>query len=493
MEFSLGSEVSFIWGPPGTGKTHTLARLLGEFLEQGKRVLVTSTTNGAVDTVIDKMIELNLAKKIRKRGEMARLGRPHGLHEEVNIDAVLNRINRDILEKIKKHQEEQNIILGRVTLLTEFMGFLEQANDQIGLFGPSDSSIREEEILRELKKSLPSYWDDFSVQKKKDYIKEAIDEKSKELALKQNQLKSHKENLIKDPKAVVNRSRLLFSTLASLYTGNMLEGELFDVVVVEEAGMAVLPALFYSLTRAKEKAVLVGDPMQLPSVVQSQNSFVKRAMGRSIYQVGLEDDFSNDTVHLLDTQYRMHPIIGDMISKLFYSGRLINGISPESRKEISSLNPAPGQPFGRIDLKGKSLCQRKEGSSSRFNQVSAEICLDLLKDIPERFTIALITPYADQSRLLNDMIRDEIKNRDHIECSTVHRFQGQERDVVILDLTDSEPLNPGMLVTGEYGRNLLNVALSRARGKLIVLSERSYFTERAPGTAIEALLKYDLT
>jgi hypothetical protein len=491
VEYSLGSDVSFIWGPPGTGKTHTLARLLGEFLELGKRVLVTSTTNSAVDTVIDKMIDLDLALEMRNQGKVARLGRPHGEHDEVNIDHVLNRINGDLLKQIGVIGEELNQLNISMDRAKRLLEILEESTDQIDLFGNPGSSMElEREYEKDLNPFLPQNWADLTIAGKKAFLTEAFSGWGADGEDHKERLDSLKKALIRDPKAVVNRSELLFSTMASLYTGNMLEGELFDMVVIEEAGMAVLPALFYSLTRAREKVVLVGDPMQLPPVVQSNDAYVKRAMGRSIYQVGLEDDLSDQTVHLLDTQYRMHPQIGDMISRLFYQGKLKNGIDGASRESLAALEPASGQPFCPIDLKGKSLCQRKEGSSSRYNEVSAQTCISLLKGVPSSCSVALITPYADQSRLLNDMIRAELKEHNHIECSTIHRFQGQERDLVILDLTDSEPLKPGILVTGEYGRNLLNVALSRARGKLIVVSERAYFIEKAPHSVIHELLEY---
>jgi superfamily I DNA and/or RNA helicase len=79
-----------------------------------------------------------------------------------------------------------------------------------------------------------------------------------------------------------------------------------------------------------------------------------------------------------------------------------------------------------------------------------------------------------------------------VECSTVHRFQGQERDVVIIDTVDAEPMNPGVLLS-ERGarlsaRNLINVAISRARGKLIVVADVKYFERRAPGSVVSEMI-----
>jgi superfamily I DNA and/or RNA helicase len=75
---------------------------------------------------------------------------------------------------------------------------------------------------------------------------------------------------------------------------------------------------------------------------------------------------------------------------------------------------------------------------------------------------------------------------------TVHRFQGQERDVVIIDTVDAEPMNPGVLLSERGARstahNLINVAISRARGKLIVVADVGYFERRAPGSVVTKMI-----
>ncbi len=83
-------------------------------------------------------------------------------------------------------------------------------------------------------------------------------------------------------------------------------------------------------------------------------------------------------------------------------------------------------------------------------------------------------------------------SRASIECSTVHRFQGQERDVVILDTVDAEPMKPGVLLSerGAHStaQNLINVAVSRARGKLIVVADVGYFERRAVGSVVTRMV-----
>ncbi|HEX8107232.1 MAG TPA: AAA domain-containing protein, partial [Kofleriaceae bacterium] len=76
-------------------------------------------------------------------------------------------------------------------------------------------------------------------------------------------------------------------------------------------------------------------------------------------------------------------------------------------------------------------------------------------------------------------------------CATIHRFQGRECDVVILDLVDAAPMRPGLLLSGGLrsdAAQLLNVSLSRARGKLILVADVGYFEAQAPGSAVTAIL-----
>ena len=101
--------------------------------------------------------------------------------------------------------------------------------------------------------------------------------------------------------------------------------------------------------------------------------------------------------------------------------------------------------------------------------------------------MAVITPYVDQVREIRELLRRDAQMR-NVDCSTVHRFQGHERDVVILDTVDAAPLLPSRLVVGgardQTTHHLLNVSISRARGKLIIVADLAYFRRNAPGSTI---------
>ncbi|MBT5611397.1 MAG: ATP-binding domain-containing protein [Lentisphaerae bacterium] len=139
------------------------------------------------------------------------------------------------------------------------------------------------------------------------------------------------------------------------------------------------------------------------------------------------------------------------------------------------------------------FCARR--TRSRQNETTAALCCALVREALGAGTdsIAVITPYVAQARLIREHLREDGLGDTGVQCSTVHRFQGNERDIVILDTVDATPFRPGILLAGEgpHGSalNLLNVSISRARGKLVVLADVSYFRDRAPDAPISQLLQ----
>ncbi len=151
----------------------------------------------------------------------------------------------------------------------------------------------------------------------------------------------------------------------------------FDVLIVEEASMAVLPALFYAACLGRRKTVIVGDPCQLPSIVQSNEDYVRKVMGRNIFEVAVAEPLSSPLVAMLDVQYRMHPVIGELVSDLFYAGRLKHGGDPAMRERIAAREPHGGAPLVVLDTAGRTTCQPGSGGQSRINVTTADLCVDL--------------------------------------------------------------------------------------------------------------------
>ena len=257
--------------------------------------------------------------------------------------------------------------------------------------------------------------------------------------------------------------------------------------------MAVLPSLFYAACLAREKTLMVGDPRQLPPIVQSSSPYVHQAMGRSIFEVTVPEPETSDVVVMLDTQYRMHPDIGELVSGLFYSGRLHHGADAGPLAAIAARAPYPGRALVVVDTTGQTRCENRSGGFSRINPHSAAICERLvLAALAEDITsIGVITPYADQAREIRTRLARLGGAAARVECSTVHRFQGHERDMVIFDAVDAAPLRPGVLLSGQgpmsHAANLINVSLSRARGKLVIVADVDYFRTFAPHSLVNRI------
>jgi hypothetical protein len=490
------SDLAFVWGPPGTGKTYTLAKITEELLAQGHRVLLASTTNAAVDQALEKLAATTSCKEAIERGDFVRIGRSEAPTFGAGLREVVDRQGQQLRDELRQLRASGDVFLRRIRgaegLLVQIDATLDSAQGQ--LFGETQTPDLSHATVSEV----------FSAGRAATFAAQAASEQRRRVERRLGQLlradAAAKERgsrltgeLAAIEAAVVSGARLVLATMTNAYFSRLLEGERYDVVIIEEAGMATLPTLFYCAALARERVVLVGDPRQLPPIIQSRNEHVLRFMGRSIFDVTVPQLQNAANVALLDTQYRMHPLIGDLVSELYYERSIRNDVTTADRKGIAESAPFAGQPIAVVDTGGQTQCAHPQGSQSRYNEKSAAICLKLAREAisAQIASVAIITPYAEQSRLIRKALREAGLQRAPIECSTVHRFQGNERDLVILDAVDAEPLRPGVLLAGggSSSRNLLNVSLSRARGKLILVADVAYFETRAPGSAMHEALR----
>jgi superfamily I DNA and/or RNA helicase len=293
---------------------------------------------------------------------------------------------------------------------------------------------------------------------------------------------------------VIGHARVVMCTLTNAYLSPLMKSQRFDVLVAEEAGMATLPALFYAACLCRDKAIMVGDPRQLPPIVHSREALVQRAIGRSVFEVTIPDPTRSEVVAMLEVQYRMHAVIGGLVGRLFYDGRLVHGADVARTDAIAARAPHRGQPLIVLDTASRTTCQRAANGSSRVNAASAEITVDLAVDAVTggAASVAVITPYAAQAREIRRGLAAR-RIAGAVECRTIHRFQGRECDVVIIDLVDAAPMRPGLLLSGGGPQsdacNLLNVSISRARGKLILVADVGYFEDHAPGGIVTTILR----
>jgi hypothetical protein len=268
----------------------------------------------------------------------------------------------------------------------------------------------------------------------------------------------------------------------------------------------VPPALCLFLSSlASERLLLTGDPQQLGPVFETGSRTQKVAtrallnavvwMGQDIFlKSGLNDSSAGrlgfirrDDARLcrLTAQRRCTREIWHQVESLYPE---VGQLADESaRKRLVELDPNAGKAVVVMDTSSNTAAKCEKAGRSWRNEFSAqraiEVAITIAAEADAGTSIAIITPYRGQLRLLRKYIKNELAaescplkaNQILLEAGTVHQFQGSEADVVIFDVVDGEGRpNLGALLKDETGRRLANVAITRARGKLIVLADRGW-------------------
>jgi DNA replication ATP-dependent helicase Dna2 len=254
-----------------------------------------------------------------------------------------------------------------------------------------------------------------------------------------------KYGTIRAVKDALQQTRIIAATAHRASTLPYLRTRSFEMAVVDEAGQLTEPLTLGLILRAR-RFVLVGDDRQLPPVVRT------RALAHSMFERLKRE---TGAVTLLETQYRMHPQIMDVSNRLFYEGRLKAGVSNSDRM------PPEGEPVVFIPVESE-----RDG---RSNIDEAKVVLNLVRGLmrdshvpPE--AIGVVSPFRAQVVLLRQLLADT-----GITVDTVERFQGGERDVMILSFVRSR--GTGFV----FDDRRLNVAITRARRKLILVAHPELF------------------
>ena len=264
-----------------------------------------------------------------------------------------------------------------------------------------------------------------------------------------------------------------------------LESGLFDLVVVDEASQCSLAAVLPLAYRAKRLAV-VGDPSQLQPIVPLGDRLLQEIAAQTGFD---SDDLRRRGIHhkhgsayfafesaakphapaLLNEHYRCHPHIARWFNRTFYNDQLtvLTDVEETAQRERIILWQ---------DVEGAA--ERPHTGSSWLNRAEAEQTVERLGKVLESvLSVGVITPFAAQAQLVSKLAEERygrsVLDDAGFVCGTAHRLQGDERDAILF----SSVLSPGMSGNGvrwiEKERNLLNVAVSRARRALIVLGHPS--------------------
>lgn len=416
--------ITFIWGPPGTGKTETLANIALEHIENGRRVLMLSYSNVSVDGAL-----LRVAKKANlPEGMVIRYGYPR---------------TKELLES-KTFTSYQFVLHNNPEKAAEY------------------------QELNERKKKL----------KRKDSERIEINKK----------LNKIREHLLEEEKELIHKSAFVATTVSKATVDKAIYTQRFDVVIFDEASMAYVPQIVFAAGIARDYFVCLGDFCQLPAIVQNnaEERLTRDIFEHTGITSAVENNQGHEWLVMLDLQYRMHQDIADFVSEHMYQGRLKTSERiADSRNEIAACHPCPNAAMSLIDLSGMYSVCTKTMDGSRINIMSALMCLRLAEKNISQYEVGIITPYSAQSRLILSMIRD-IQEHDKkwlkISCATVHQFQGSEKPVIIYDAVDCFRMPyPGMLLTSlknDTANRLFNVALTRAKGKFVLVANIDFLERK---------------
>ena len=411
-EVLWAKDVAVVHGPPGTGKTTTLVEAINETLMKESQVLVCAQSNMALDWISELLVDRGI--------NVLRIGNP-------------TRVNDKML------------------------GFTYERRFESHPDYPQLWAIRK--AIRELR----------SHRKRGD---ERFHQKFEHLKARATELE------IRINSNLFDEARVVASTLVGS-ANRVLEGMKFGTLFIDEAAQALEAACWIPMRRVT-RVVLAGDHCQLPPMVKSIAA-LKAGLGKSLMERIVEH--KPDVVTLLKIQYRMNEKIMKFSSDWFYHGEVESAPQTRNRGILDLDEPIEWRDSKVDDEEGDSGESFVGESFGRINKAEAQLTLDTLEDyfkkigkqriLDEHIDVGVISPYRAQVQYLRRLIRkrESFKPYRHsISVNTVDGFQGQERDIILISLVRSND-------QGQIGflndLRRMNVAITRARMKLIILGDKA--------------------
>jgi len=275
-----------------------------------------------------------------------------------------------------------------------------------------------------------------------------------------------------------DRAKVIASTLTGT-ASRLLDGHRFASLFIDEAAQALEAACWIAMGRA-DRVVLAGDHCQLPPTVKSIAA-LKGGLSRTLMERLAEQ--KPEAVTMLDMQYRMNEKIMSFPAGWFYGGHILTAPQVGNRSILELDSPMTWVDTSGLDGKEEFVGQ----SFGRINKTEAEATIDTLEQYlahigkkridDEHIDVGIITPYRAQVEYLRTLTRKSTAlqpYRHQLTVNTVDGFQGQERDVIIISLVRSND-------KGEIGflsdLRRMNVAITRARMKLIIIGDTATMTK----------------
>lgn len=546
VEAALTHQVSIIQGPPGTGKTQTILNIIANLLVEGKSVLVVSNNNSAVENVAEKLDGEGLGFIVAKLGSVKnkeafianQTSYPDMSSWAVADQTTVNLLAKESLEKVSQGFDGQ---LLQAQLKAEYDALLKetkynemlQANEVSGswLNGKSSTKLMKLFNLYQMmveKEQKPSLWfrlkwsfalgwkmfsflncqpssvinslgSAYYYSRKAEIEQElqTIESQLQSIDLKQN-VKDLRSSSLQILKSIIAKRygagvRRIFTikdikprteeflkeypvVLSTTYSAKscISKDMVFDYVIMDEASQVDIKTGALALSCAMN-AVIVGDDKQLPNVVSREEAQALSAI-QTTYSV---DDRYNAVTHsflqsctevfkeapvtLLREHYRCHPKIIEFCNQRFYDGELVAMTTDNDEENVLQVIRTVKGTHARGHLNQREIDVIKQ---------------EVMPEYVDSASVGIITPYRDQANEVNKALGQDI-------ASTVHKYQGRECDTIIMSTVDNEPT--------EFSddANLLNVAISRAKTHLCIVTNGNEMPQESNLAQLIAYMQYN--
>lgn len=546
VEAALTHQVSIVQGPPGTGKTQTILNIIANLLMKGKTVLVVSNNNSAVENVAEKLSGESLGFLVAQLGSVQnketfianqseypdmtdwkideqtttqnlakyslqtvskgfdgqlRQARLKAEYDALSKESKYNEMREDshtedewlhdkpsaklmkLLYRYQRKVENGNKpglwfgLQWAFSLGTKIFTFLNRKeSDIISSLESAYYFARKKEIQREME-SIASTLQSIDIQKSTKELRSASLQLLKDMISKRYNSGQRKRFTVRDIKSRTEEFLKEYPVvLSTTYSAKscISKDMVFDYVIMDEASQVDIKTGALALSCAVN-AVIVGDDKQLPNVVSREEELALTAI-QATYQV---DDRYNAATHsflqscleifpdapvtLLREHYRCHPKIIEFCNRRFYNGELIAMTTDKGEKDVLQvIRTVPGN-----------------HARGHFNRREIDVIMqEVLPECAETENIGIITPYRAQAEAINQAVGKDI-------ASTVHKYQGRECDTIIMNMVDNSPT--------EFSddSNLLNVAISRAKTKLCLVTNGNEMPQDSNLSQLISYIQYN--
>ena len=436
IENALSCENFFlIHGPFGTGKTRTLVELISQETRQNHKVLATAESNAAVDNILERLMD-------NKKLTLTRLGHPQRVSKHNITQTLAYKVeNHKLNRKIKKIHKKIDKMIEKRKVHTKPTPQYRRGFGDYDILHLASKGKGGRGISSDKMKSMAKWIE----------INQEIDEAHDEIKRIENRM-------IKD---IVNSSDVILATNSSAALESIARVK-FDVAIIDEASQATIPSVLIPIAKA-HRFILAGDHKQLPpTIISDRAGDLEKTLFEELIRLY---PFKSQ---LLNVQYRMNSLLMKFPNEEFYDNGLksdssvddinINDILESTKREEALLFVDTSN----VDSEGET---HLKDSKSIINNLEAKISSGIADDymnlgVSEE-DIGIISPYADQVKIIQDMTPVEVK--------TVDGFQGREKEIIIISTVRSN--NNGNI---GFLRDLrrLNVAITRAKRKLIIIGNK---------------------